>query len=71
MSKKNAIEVHNLTKKYKGKAEPALNNISMNIPYGSIFGLHAGIALRRPLPHLHLRLEEITLGNRRRARIVY
>ena len=39
MSKKNAIEVHNLTKKYKGKAEPALNNISMNIPYGSIFGL--------------------------------
>ena len=25
--------------KYKGKAEPALNNISMNIPYGSIFGL--------------------------------
>ena len=39
MSKKNAIEVHNLTKKYKGKAEPALNNISMHIPYGSIFGL--------------------------------
>ena len=39
MSEKNAIEVHNLTKKYKGKAEPALNNISMNIPYGSIFGL--------------------------------
>ena len=39
MSKKNAIEVHNLTKKYKGKAEPALDNISMNIPYGSIFGL--------------------------------
>ena len=39
MSKKNAIVVHNLTKKYKGKAEPALNNISMNIPYGSIFGL--------------------------------
>ena len=39
MSKKNAIEVHNLTKKYKGKAVPALNNISMNIPYGSIFGL--------------------------------
>ena len=39
MSKQNAIEVHNLTKKYKGKAEPALDNISMNIPYGSIFGL--------------------------------
>ena len=39
MSKKNAIEVHNLTKKYKGKAEPALDNISMNIPYGTIFGL--------------------------------
>jgi len=39
MPKKNAIEVHNLTKKYKGKAEPALNNISMHIPYGSIFGL--------------------------------
>ena len=39
MSKKNAIEVHNLTKKYKGKVEPALNNITMNIPYGSIFGL--------------------------------
>ena len=39
MSKKNAIEVHNLTKNYKGKVEPALNNISMNIPYGSIFGL--------------------------------
>ena len=39
MSKKNAIEVYNLTKKYKGKAEPALNKITMNIPYGSIFGL--------------------------------
>ena len=39
MSKKNAIEVHKLTKKYEGKAKPALNNISMNIPYGSIFGL--------------------------------
>ena len=39
MSKQNAIEVHNLTKKYKGKAEPDLDNISMNIPYGSIFGL--------------------------------
>ena len=36
MSKQNAIEVHNPTKKYKGKAEPALDNISMNIPYGSI-----------------------------------
>ena len=39
MSKKNAIEGHKLTKKYEGKAKPALNNISMNIPYGSIFGL--------------------------------
>ncbi len=35
----NAIEVVNLTKKYNGKKESALKNVSIKIPNGSIFGL--------------------------------
>ena len=39
MPENNAIEVVNLTKKYNGKKESALKNISIKIPNGSIFGL--------------------------------
>ena len=39
MPENNAIEVFNLTKKYNGKKELALKNISIKIPNGSIFGL--------------------------------
>lgn len=34
-----AIEVNRLIKIYKGASNPAVNNISLNIPCGSIFGL--------------------------------
>ena len=35
----NAIEVNNLVKWYKGNDQPAVDDISFNIPKGSIFGL--------------------------------
>lgn len=36
-----AIEIKDLTKTYKGKKSPTLNELSLNIPYGSLFGLLA------------------------------
>ena len=35
----NAIEVRDLVKVYRGSDEPALNGISLTVPYGEIFGL--------------------------------
>lgn len=36
-----AIEIDNLTKTYKGRKSPTLKGLSLNIPYGSLFGLLA------------------------------
>jgi len=36
-----AIEINDLTKTYKGKKSPTLNGLSLNIPFGSLFGLLA------------------------------
>lgn len=36
-----AIEIDNLTKTYKGKNKPTLNGLSLNVPFGSLFGLLA------------------------------
>jgi len=36
-----AIETRALTKTYKGKTHPTLNGLSLQIPYGSLFGLLA------------------------------
>ena len=35
----NNLEIKNLTKYYKGKIEPAVNNLSLEIFKGEIFGL--------------------------------
>jgi ABC-2 type transport system ATP-binding protein len=39
MSLSIAIEVNQLSKKYKGSVIPAVNNINFNVPQGEIFGL--------------------------------
>ncbi|MFA5850703.1 MAG: ABC transporter ATP-binding protein [Bacteroidales bacterium] len=36
-----AIEISDLTKTYKGKKHPTLNELNLNIPFGSLFGLLA------------------------------
>lgn len=36
-----AIEIDKLTKTYKGKKSPTLNSLTLNIPFGSLFGLLA------------------------------
>ena len=39
MNNSNILEIHNLTKYYKGKVEPAVDNLSLDIFKGEIFGL--------------------------------
>ncbi len=41
MHKNFAIEIKDLVKTYKGKKSPTLNGLTLNIPYGSLFGLLA------------------------------
>jgi ABC-2 type transport system ATP-binding protein len=33
------VRIQSITKKYKGSAHPAINNLSLDIPAGSVFGL--------------------------------